>query len=98
MRYNADNGITPKQIEKALNTSMLIQARQDDEPKPYVMEDSSRAVAQDPVIASMTPQQLDKAIARTRRLMNEAASRMDFMEAAQYRDEMFKLEALKKVN
>ena len=27
--------------------------------------------------------------------MNEAASRMDFMEAAQYRDEMFKLEALK---
>jgi excinuclease ABC subunit B len=44
----------------------------------------------------MTPQQLDKAIARVRRLMNEAASRMDFMEAAQYRDEMFKLEALKK--
>ena len=50
----------------------------------------------DPVIASMTPQQLDKAIARTRRLMNEAASRMDFMEAAQYRDEMFKLEELRK--
>jgi excinuclease ABC subunit B len=43
----------------------------------------------------MTPQQLDKAIARTRRLMNEAASRMDFMEAAQYRDEMFKLESIK---
>jgi excinuclease ABC subunit B len=43
----------------------------------------------------MTPLQLDKAIARTRRLMNEAAGRMDFMEAAQYRDEMFKLESLK---
>ena len=94
MRYNAEHGITPKQIEKALNTSLLIQGFQDSEPKPYIIEDRTRAVA-DPVISSMTPQQLDKAIARTRRLMNEAASRMDFMEAAQYRDEMFKLESLK---
>ena len=95
MRYNAEHGITPKQIEKALNTSLLTPANQDAEPKPYVIEDRTRAVA-DPVISAMTPQQLDKAIARTRRLMNEAASRMDFMEAAQYRDEMFKLESLKK--
>ena len=95
MRYNTENGITPKQIQKALNTSLLIPTGQDDEPKPYVIEDRTGAVA-DPVISSMTPQQLDKAIARTRRLMNEAASRMDFMEAAQYRDEMFKLELLKK--
>ena len=95
MRYNEEHHITPKQIEKALNTSPLVQGRKDDESKPYVMEERTRTVA-DPVIASMTPQQLDKAIARTRRLMNEAASRMDFMEAAQYRDEMFKLESLKK--
>ena len=94
MSYNAENGITPKQIEKALNTSLLIQNTQEDEPKPYAIEERIIAVA-DPVIATMTPQQLDKAIARTRRLMNEAASRMDFMEAAQYRDEMFKLESLK---
>ena len=96
MRYNQEHGITPKQIEKALNTSLLVQGTQNEEPKPYVMEDSIKSVAQDPVLAYMTPQQLDKAIARTRRLMNEAASRMDFMEAAQYRDEMFKLEELKK--
>ena len=94
MRYNTENGITPKQIEKALNTSLLTPATQDTDPKPYVIEERARNVA-DPVIATMTPQQLDKAIARTRRLMNEAASRMDFMEAAQYRDEMFKLEALR---
>ena len=94
MRYNAENGITPKQIEKALNTSPLITASQQPEPKPYEIEERVKAVA-DPIISGMTPQQLDKAIARTRRLMNEAASRMDFMEAAQYRDEMFKLEALK---
>ena len=96
MRYNAEHGITPKQIEKALNTSLLIQGSQNDEPKPYVMEDNTKSVAQDPILNRMTPQQLDKAIARTRRLMNEAASRMDFMEAAQYRDEMFKLESLRK--
>jgi len=94
MRYNAEHGITPKQIEKALNNSLLTSVSQEAEPKPYVIEDHTRAVA-DPIISAMTPQQLDKAIARTRRLMNEAASRMDFMEAAQYRDEMFKLEALK---
>ena len=94
MRYNAEHGITPKQIEKALNTAMLVAGRQESEAKPYVMQERTLTVA-DPVIASMTPQQLDKAIARTRRLMNEAASRMDFMEAAQYRDEMFKLESLK---
>ena len=95
MRYNAEHGITPKQIEKALNTSLLIQGTQNDEPKPYVTEDNTKSVAQDPILNRMTPQQLDKAIARTRRLMNEAASRMDFMEAAQYRDEMFKLESLR---
>ncbi len=94
MRYNEEHHITPKQIEKALNTSVLVQERRQDEAKPYVMEERAKSVA-DPVIASMTPQQLDKAIARTRRLMNEAASRMDFMEAAQYRDEMFKLESLR---
>ena len=94
MRYNKEHGITPRQIRKALNTSLMVQDTQGNEPKPYLMEDRTRAVA-DPVISSMTPQQLDKAIARTRRLMNEAASRMDFMEAAQYRDEMFKLESLR---
>ena len=95
MNYNREHGITPKQIEKALNTSLLVSnTQQETEPKPYNIEDRTRAVA-DPVIATMTPQQLDRAIARVRRLMNEAASRMDFMEAAQYRDEMFKLEALK---
>ena len=97
MNYNKEHGITPKQIQKAINTTLLAPASQEADTKQYQIPDKTRAVA-DPVIASMTPQQLDKAIARTRRLMNEAASRMDFMEAAQYRDEMFKLEALKKVN
>lgn len=92
MRYNSEHGITPQQIEKALTMSPLVQNRPEEQ-KLYVQKDLTRAVA-DPVIVSMTPQQLEKAIARTKRLMNEAAARMDFMEAAQYRDEMFKLQAL----
>lgn len=96
IRYNQEHGITPQQIEKALTDSPLVQGRQANvQESEYTMKETIRSAA-DPIIASMTPQQLDKAISRTRRLMNEAASRMDFMEAAQYRDEMFKLESLKK--
>ena len=44
----------------------------------------------------MTATQLEKSIARTRKLMQEAAAKLDFMQAAQYRDEMFRLEELLK--
>ena len=94
MAYNKANGITPRQIRKALTTSALVSSSQESGPQPYIQEDRTHAVA-DPVSMNMNSSQLDKAIAHTRRLMNEAAARMDFMEAAQYRDEMFKLESLK---
>ena len=48
----------------------------------------------DPIVDSMTPKQLRKSIDNTRRLMQEAAKRLDFMEAAQYRDEILRLTAL----
>ena len=64
------------------------------ERKEYSIPSVQQSVA-DPVTKYMTPQQLDKAIANTKRLMQAAAAKMDFLEAAQYRDEMFKLETLK---
>ena len=95
MRYNSEHGITPQQIEKALSQSPLLSGQQQETaPKQYTQKEHLHQAA-DPIVAQMTPKQLDAAIARTRRLMNEAASRMDFLEAAQYRDEMFKLEALR---
>ena len=47
-------------------------------------------------MAYMKPEQLEKAIAQTRRQMEKAAKDLDFMEAARLRDEMFELEALLK--
>jgi excinuclease ABC subunit B len=99
MAYNREHGITPQQIEKAINTSPLAELSKKDstttkERKEYSIPSVHQSVA-DPVTKYMTPQQLDKAIANTKRLMQAAAAKMDFLEAAQYRDEMFKLETLK---
>ncbi|HIU89564.1 MAG TPA: UvrB/UvrC motif-containing protein, partial [Candidatus Caccomonas pullistercoris] len=44
--------------------------------------------------AYMTRPQLEKTIERTRRLMQEAAKKLDFVQAAQFRDEMLRLERL----
>ena len=49
-------------------------------------------IAADPVVAYMKPASLEKAIDRLRDQMVEASKRMDFIEAAQYRDEMLKLQ------
>ncbi len=55
----------------------------------------SGAFAADPVIEKMTPEQLDKCINDTIKLMKEAAKRLDFLQAAQYRDEVVRLQEMK---
>ncbi len=97
MKYNEDNGITPKQIEKALKQSDL---RQDDGTTvvpesiqtAYVDTIHSGAFAADPIIERMTRPQLEKSIEETTRLMKEAAKKLDFLQAAQYRDEIIRLQ------
>ena len=44
------------------------------------------------VIDQMTRPQLEKLIAKTTRRMKEAAKQMDFMQAAQYRDEIIRMQ------
>ncbi|KAA6306702.1 hypothetical protein EZS27_041636, partial [termite gut metagenome] len=51
-------------------------------------------LAADPIVQYMSKAQLEKSIERTRRLMRDAAKKMEFIEAAQYRDELLKLEEL----
>ena len=52
--------------------------------------------AADPIVEYMSKEQLEKSIGRTRRLMQEAAKKLDFLEAAQYRDELLRLEEMLK--
>lgn len=61
-------------------------------PRPYIEEEHKVTVAADPAYEMLSPSQLDASIERLRRDMVEAAKRTDFIQAAQYRDEMLSLE------
>ena len=92
--YNEQHGITPQQIVR--NTqSTLIKSDFKVEPAAYV-EKEDHSIAADPVIQYMTQKDLEKLIAKTKKAMLEAAKKLEFLEAAQYRDELIKLEELLK--
>ena len=97
LAYNEAHGITPQQIQKALNRSTLGNTAtgkaQQKESKAYA-EPIAPNVAADPITQYMSKAQLKKSIENTRKLMKEAAKRLEFIEAAQYRDELLKLENL----
>ena len=61
--------------------------------KPYV-EPDGYAYAADPIVKRMTKKQLEKSIADTTELMKEAAKKLDFLQAAQYRDEIVRLQSM----
>jgi excinuclease ABC subunit B len=100
MKYNEEHHITPQQIVKAIKGDLMGHATPIMPEKTkgygiaYVEPDDSRIVA-DPVMKQMTPEELDVAIAESTRLMNEAAKRLEFLQAAQYRDEVLKLTKLR---
>ena len=60
------------------------------------MEPDYASMAADPVVEYMSRPQLEKSIERTRKLMQDAAKKLEFIQAAQYRDELLKLEDLLK--
>lgn len=94
LAYNEAHGITPKQIQKARNLAVFGNT-EEAMGKAYV-EPQTTTIAADPVVNYMTKPQLEKTIERTRKLMQEAAKKLEFIEAAQYRDELLKLEDLLK--
>lgn len=97
LRYNAEHGITPTQIRKSISRGALDSqskadtAKTDIKYKPYV-ETECVAFAADPVVAAMSRAQLEKSIANTQRLMRQAAKELDFIQAAQFRDELLRLQ------
>ncbi|MDD3522732.1 MAG: helicase-related protein, partial [Bacteroidales bacterium] len=90
MQYNLEHGITPTQIALNIRYTMNQEAGYDQAPDVMSM------VAEDPVARAMTPQQLEQAIATARKRMEEAATKLDYITAARFRDEMYGLEKLKK--
>ena len=100
LAYNEVNGITPQQIKKARNLSVFggsnAEANEVLKERHAYVEPSNPNIAADPVVQYMTKAQMQKSIERTRKLMHEAAKKLEFIEAAQYRDELLKLENLMK--
>lgn len=97
LKYNEEHGITPQQIKKGRKMTDLISANAEAhaETRAYIEPEERMAVA-DPIMEYMTRDQLEKSIERSRKLMQEAAKKLDFIEAAQYRDEMLRMEEMLK--
>ena len=93
IKYNTDHHITPKQIVNNISTEALQKENRSD------IKELNRAItelegqfAADPIIERMTREQLEKSIAETTRLMQEASKNYEYIQAAHYRDEIDRLE------
>src|SRR5574344_1780835 len=99
MKYNNEHHITPTQIVKDIKSSSLTipdntgdVKKNDMAQMAYSGPDDSMAFAADPIVKRMTRVQLEKSIADTTILMKQAAKELDFIQAAQYRDEIIRLQ------
>ena len=107
LAYNEAHGITPQQIRKEIKNSLSptlslgeatagFTTNNSETNSQLTTHNSQLNIAADPIVEYMSRSQLEKSIARTRKLMQEAAKQLNFAEAAQYRDEMFRLEEILK--
>ena len=99
MKYNEEHHITPQQIVKDIKGGVLRKASQTTSTsygQAYLEPDHDRMVA-DPIMKTMTVEQIKASIERSTRLMNEAAKNLEFLQAAQFRDEALRLRKLLEV-
>ena len=102
LKYNEDHHITPKQIKKQIGSSLASLSVESNDRKDAAtqngkysgiyLEPESGAFAADPIVKRMSKAELEKSIANTTALMKQAAKDLDFIQAAQYRDEIIRLQ------
>jgi len=95
LAYNEKHKITPQQIIKAASNIMKEVRLKTGEPGAYTEPDKVD-IAADPIVQYMGNRALEKAIEKARKAMEKAASELNFVEAARYRDEMYAYEKLLK--
>ncbi len=98
MRYNKEHGITPYQIRKDIKKTLVQEDTRDKTAGksgvPYSPAQHITAFSADPILQKMNRKQLEKVIADTTAMMKDAAGRLDFLQAAQYRDEIIRLQEM----
>lgn len=93
LNYNNEMGITPSQIYKKSGSILKGLSTQGVKIKAYI-EPEKPDIAADPVVMYMNRDALEKTIEKTRKAMEKAASELDFIEAARFRDELAELQKL----
>lgn len=91
IKYNEDHGITPQQIKKARSSALTKEYKITAEARAYV-EPDYYAMAAEPVPEYASKEELKKKIEQTRKAMLAAAKKLEFLEAAQLRDQLIMLE------
>ena len=93
--YNIENNIIPvtitKSIEQIMGQTSVLDIK-GTTASPYAIDDSTGMIAAEDQVEYKTIPQLEKAIKQVKRMMEQAAKDMDFMEAARLRDEMFRMQ------
>ncbi len=92
--YNIENNITPATIFKSKEDILAQKSILDirgKKPVPYIEPDEKSGLAADPVVSYMNTEQLRKLISETENRMKKAAKELDFITAAQLRDELMDL-------
>jgi excinuclease ABC subunit B len=91
MKYNEEHGITPRQIKRALSSALSKEYTATAEARAYVEPDYS-SLAAEPLAELATTDELKAKIEQTRKAMLAAAKKLEFLEAAQLRDQLVMLE------
>ena len=89
LAYNKEHGITPKQVETKMNS--LVAASSSKSQRAYWQLDEVPSLLNDPVLSKMSRAELEEAVQVAKQKMEEAAKNLDFVSAAKFRDEMWKI-------